>query len=368
MRSMPSIVGAVCLHLLFSLSQAQSWDQDTTAVRLTLDDNGLFDVPMSRVVTRVGDRVQAIRFDSLPLQSLGFELFHLDSLKSFSAQACGLASLPPTISQWSSLTELNLNNNSFKSLPSEIGDLGQLTQLKLRGNALTFWPTGFLRLKNLLYLDMGHNLITSLPADIDSLVNLTYLFADQDSLTGLPENIAFLPFLKVLNVSGNAIVSMPYTIAAMDSLETLDMSINSLTTLPDEYVLLTGLKELDLHGNKLCSLSPSLSAWAESKQSGWLAMQLCSDSATNLPVRPRDLSVTSWSFENSGLWVSEKDIGIPLSASVFNTQGMQIEALSMRREARKGELGWLMASSKASRNLSYVQIKTRSGFRYLRWK
>jgi Leucine-rich repeat (LRR) protein len=113
------VFGCLSFQIFALTASGYTWEQDTLAVRLTLNDNGLFATPVSQVATRINDRVQALRFDSLPLNALSFELFTLDSLKSLSMIHCGLKSIPPNIAQLNQLTSLNLSDNLLTSIPLE---------------------------------------------------------------------------------------------------------------------------------------------------------------------------------------------------------------------------------------------------------
>lgn len=285
MSSVSTLFAAAALALTATWPFAQSWEQDSLAVRLLLDENAHFDTPVSQVTTRVNGRVQGLRLDSLPLVTLNFEIFNLDSLKSLSLTHCALDSLPANVEQWRALTDLDLSGNRLTELPPEIAALYKLTQLKVRSNALRALPVGFPALRNLLYLDIGDNEILDLPQGIDSLENLMYLIADQDSLSALPDRLAYLPFLQFLNVAGNRLTRLPSSLGALEGLESLDLSINRLTDLPIEFTLLTGLKNLDLSNNQLCALGPSLKQWADSKQSDWSASQVCTGDSQGSAIR-----------------------------------------------------------------------------------
>lgn len=316
----PYLIAINLITMLFAAPtvKAQTYAQDTLAVRLTLNQNGHFDVPMAQVTTLVNGRVQNLRFDSLPIFTFSVELFYLDSLKSASMVHCGLTSLPAAIAQWKSLTSIHLRDNSLSSLPEEIGTFTNLTQLNLRGNNLTVLPASVTQLKSLLYLDIGSNLIKQLPNGMDSLYNLVHLIADQDSLTELPDNLARLPFLRTLNVSGNRLGALPFQLAALDSLESLDLSYNEITSLPEAFVLLENLKSLDLAGNQVCAASPSLMAWAEARQPGWYATQLCVDSSQGASLRaPRRFTARQ---SRSGLQ-ARTDFGLPGRSETFDARG-----------------------------------------------
>jgi Leucine-rich repeat (LRR) protein len=367
MRRNRFLIAGIFSHALALGVSAFNWAQDSLAVRLTLNENGLYNVSVGQVATRIQDRVQKLRFDSLPIYVIGYEIFTLDSLKSLSLVKCGLKSLPATMAQWSNLEELDLSGNLLSHLPLEIGSLTHLSIVNLRDNALRTLPDTLCNLKSLIYLDVSENLISALPAQIDRLQNLTYLYANQDSLVTLPESIALLPFLKELNVSGNRISSLPYTMAAMSSLEVLDASINDLTALPDEWVLLTTLKSLDVGSNQLCGLSAPLSQWVESKQPGWLATQFCvSEEQSGLFSEQGKLF--GWArFCPEGIWLDANWATSITSISVINALGQMEYAPKVAPRIWRGQAGWLVEKPKDSKAGGYLQVATPAGQRVFPW-
>lgn len=317
-----AIQASLALSLAFIAPEvkAQTLAQDTLAVRLTLNQNGHFAVPVSKVTSVVNGRVQSLHFDSLTMGTLSMEIFFLDSLKTFSMVHCGIASLPANLSQWKALTSLDLSHNALTTLPDDMGNLASLTQLKVRGNALATLPSSLLKLKNLLYLDIGANALKALPENIDSLRNLVHLLADQDSLTTLPTNLARLPFLRNLHVAGNRLSTLPFELAALDSLETLDLAFNEINALPATYALLTSVKTLDLTGNQICNAAADVKTWADARQPGWATTQLCADSTQSASLfRVQRGSRQAWQV--SGLLASQK---MGEKGSMYLPNGRQI--------------------------------------------
>ncbi|MEH2138221.1 COR domain-containing protein [Nostoc sp.] len=100
-----------------------------------------------------------------------------------------LSSLPPEISQLSSLTELSLSNNQLSSLPPEISQLSSLTELSLSNNQLSSLPPEISQLSSLTWLFLSNNQFSSLPPEISQLSSLTWLFLDNNPLTSPPPEI-----------------------------------------------------------------------------------------------------------------------------------------------------------------------------------
>jgi hypothetical protein len=232
-------------------ARAQDLVQDTLAVRILLDQNGLTSTPVSRVITVESQRVTALRLSGLQLLSL-----------------------PPQIGALSGLKYLTLTDNLLDSLPDEVWDLSNLVELDLGGNRIAALDPGIAKLGRLLFLGLRDNGLPALPVEVFTLPDLTTLLLAGNELDTLPEAIAEPPFLKYVDLSGNQLRSIPYTMAAMD-LDSLDLSSNALESLPD---LITGMKagtKVRLASNRLCNLGGSLGAWAEGKDPGYKASQIC---------------------------------------------------------------------------------------------
>ncbi|MCC5653179.1 leucine-rich repeat domain-containing protein [Nostoc sp. XA013] len=100
-----------------------------------------------------------------------------------------LSSLPPEISQLSSLTTLSLDNNQLSSLPPEISQLSSLTTLDLNDNQLSSLPPEISQLSSLTTLDLNDNQLSSLPPEFSQLSSLTTLYLNDNPLTSPPPEI-----------------------------------------------------------------------------------------------------------------------------------------------------------------------------------
>lgn len=254
--------GALCFAAL-AIAPARSQDlvQDTLAVRILLDQNGLMQTPVAQVaeVDAKASRISALRLAGLKLTSL-----------------------PPQIGSLTGLKYLVLADNLLDSLPAAIWDLASLVELDIGGNRIGTLDAKVSRLQSLLLLGLRSNGISALPAPLFALPQLETLILAGNILDTLPEAVADLAFLRYLDVSGNLLRTVPYTIAAMDALDSLDLSSNSMTSLPDLIRLLPATARVRLGSNHLCDLSPDLQAWATGKDPEWKASQTCGS-----PVRPR---------------------------------------------------------------------------------
>lgn len=125
--------------------------RDTLAVRTILDSNGLTDISVSSVTSKVDGRI-----------------YELDLANR------GIVVLPSIVSKLR-LRLLRLQDNSLDSLPGSIGAISSLTYLSLLRNNLTELPGTIGNLTHLMHLNLGYNKLTYLPSTIPSLKKLGYL-------------------------------------------------------------------------------------------------------------------------------------------------------------------------------------------------
>lgn len=260
-NALPAACCAALLTLCAAPSRAQDLAQDTLAVRILLDQNGLTAMPASRVIEidPKAARVTALRLADLQLTSL-----------------------PPQIGALTALKYLVLSGNLLDSLPSAVWGLASLVQLDLGGNRLGALDARVSGLKNLLLLGLRENGLASLPPALFDLPQLETLLLARNALDTLPEAVAELAFLRYLDLSGNQLRTVPFTVAAMDALDSLDLSSNLMTGLPDAIRGLPAAARVRLGSNRLCALGPELEAWADAEDPAWKATQACGNA-----VRPR---------------------------------------------------------------------------------
>jgi len=242
-------------------ARAQDLKQDTLAVRILLDQNGLTTIPVSQVaqIDPAAERVTALRLSGRNLSALPSQIGSMDALKY-----------------------LVLSDNLLDSLPAEIWDLASLVELDLGGNHIPSLDARVSRLQSLLFLGLRGNGLASLPDSLFALPQLETLLLTGNLLDTLPEAVANLPFLKYLDVSGNVLRALPFTLAAMQTLDTLDVSDNVIESLPETITQLSASTKVLLDSNRLCDLDASLTAWANAKEPAWKSSQSC-----GIAVRPR---------------------------------------------------------------------------------
>lgn len=199
-----------------------------------------------------------------------------------------VGTIPPTIAQLTSLTDLDISSNSiggtlpsgiFQSLtnlvslnifsnrfsqtfPSTIGYLKALTYLsvalnKFNGNI----PSTISSLKALTFLSFGiNNFLGTIPPSIQSLTGLTYLGFNGNKLTGtLTSGVGALTKLVYFDVFGNSLNgTIPSSIGNLLSLTYLGLFNNNFYgSLPATIGSITNLNYFSILNNKLSGTIPS---------------------------------------------------------------------------------------------------------------
>jgi hypothetical protein len=269
----PIVLAALCVLIPCAAARAQDLRQDTLAVRILLDQNGLTATPVSQVaqIDPAAGRVVALRLGGR-----------------------NLAALPPQIGSLDALKYLVLSDNLLDSLPEALWDLSDLVELDLGGNRIASLDARIGRLRSLLFLGLRGNGLASLPDSLFELPQLETLLLAQNALDTLPEAVADLAFLGYLDLSGNALRTLPYTLAAMETLDTLDISGNLIESLPGTITQLPAATRVRLGDNRLCGLDADLAAWADGKDPLWRGSQVC-----GIAIRPdaraaRGPSLRAW--------------------------------------------------------------------------
>lgn len=170
-----------------------------------------------------------------------------------------ISELPPEIGSLTSLSNLDLSNNSLKTLPPEFVDLHKaLTDLNLRNNTLGELPVFLSQFNRLRVLNVSQNGLTD--ASLSTLVPLTQLrdlqlasnnFSNPD-FTTITWN-----FLETLNLSSNKLTTFP-AIFHLLNLINLDLSHNQIRVIPLEITQLNNLKVLNMQYNQVAGLPNEL--------------------------------------------------------------------------------------------------------------
>ncbi|KAH9604154.1 hypothetical protein KSS87_010494 [Heliosperma pusillum] len=165
----------------------------------------------------------------------------------------------PTLTNFTSLENIILNDNSFTGMvPHEFQQFQNLTSLSLSNNSLqgdiNFISTlvNCTKLRSLLLV--GNDFSGILPNSIANLSTLVYFLVGDSLISGtIPPGITNLINLQAMTIVNSKLTaSIPHDLGKLYKLETLDLHSNRLTgKIPDSLGNLSRLSRLDLGDNKL---------------------------------------------------------------------------------------------------------------------
>jgi Leucine Rich repeats (2 copies)/Leucine Rich Repeat len=107
-----------------------------------------------------------LSLNNLGLSSLPESLGNLKSLTNLALISNKLSTLPRSLGNLSSLEKLYLHFNQFSDLPRSLGNLSSLKDLSLNNNNLSSLSERLGDLKSLTYLDLNSNKLSTLPASL----------------------------------------------------------------------------------------------------------------------------------------------------------------------------------------------------------
>ncbi|MEH0845645.1 Imm1 family immunity protein [Micromonospora sp. CPCC 205711] len=162
-----------------------------------------------------------------------------------------LGTLPESLGDLTTLTELLLVGNELTVLPEWLGNLTALTRLGLGGNQLTALPESLGNLTALTWLGLSGNQLQALPESLCDLAALIWLDLSNNQLSALPQWVGNLTALTELDLTGNRLTALPESLGDLTALTRLFLTENQLTVLPESLGDLTALTRLDLAGNQL---------------------------------------------------------------------------------------------------------------------
>ncbi|KAF8040830.1 hypothetical protein BT93_B2912 [Corymbia citriodora subsp. variegata] len=171
-------------------------------------------------------------------------------------------SIPSTVGLVQTLEALRLDRNSFSgNVPSTLSDLRQLSELNLAYNGLNGTLPNLTGMSSLSYIDLSNNSFaaSAAPDWFSTLSSLTTLIIQFGLLQGtVPPKLFGLPQLEKVDMSYNAFNGTLYMGTSVSPKLVLvnltDNHIESLTTSPYRKTLIIGLM-----GNLACTNTPVLS-------------------------------------------------------------------------------------------------------------
>jgi Leucine-rich repeat (LRR) protein len=173
--------------------------------------------------------------------------------------------LPPEISLFSNLVNLDLSHNKITYVSKELTKLQRLNWLNLEDNKLlgTF-PSWIGDLTSLSVLNLKrNNLSGTIPTTFQNMHELHTLNLEYNSLSGDIQQLKGLNQIQAMLLGGNNITGPFYedVFVTWENIQALDMSENQLTgALPEKLFALSSLAVLDLSGNKFQGNLPDLVA------------------------------------------------------------------------------------------------------------
>lgn len=149
------------------------------------------------------------------------------------------------------IDSLVLDFNNIPVLPPTISNFTSLTELSLVANKLTYLPNTLFTLSSLVTLNLSANQLTNIPPQIGTLMHLETLLLQNNHLADLPFTIAQLLKLKDLDCSQNSKICIPLLPASLTS---LDLATNQMTSFPKFLCRSTNLTQLNLSENHISAL------------------------------------------------------------------------------------------------------------------
>eukprot|EP00611_Tribonema_gayanum_P001964 TRINITY_DN11458_c0_g1_i1.p1 TRINITY_DN11458_c0_g1~~TRINITY_DN11458_c0_g1_i1.p1 ORF type:complete len:652 (-),score=138.77 TRINITY_DN11458_c0_g1_i1:146-2101(-) len=215
-----------------------------------------FDAP-PLAVTRPPEHISGPALTSLSVSNcygiarIPDSISELTTLTSLSFVRCGIISLPETIGELTALTALSVKScGQLRALPDSISGLTRLTALSLHEcRELRHLPDGIGDLTALTTLHLSRCFaLGAIPETIGGLCALTTLNLQKCySLTCLPDSLGSLAALAALKLSSCEFRHLPDSIGDLSTLTALDLSLCSqLEALPDIIGQLAALTELDI--------------------------------------------------------------------------------------------------------------------------
>ncbi len=115
-----------------------------------------------------------------------------------------LETLPDELAKFKHLKKLNLSKNKLAEVPDFISKFDSLQELDLHRNKLINFPTQVCSMKNIQRLILSSNEFSSIPECVQYLKKLNYLDLSDSPVTTFPEAFTVMPQLKTLSLHGLA--------------------------------------------------------------------------------------------------------------------------------------------------------------------
>lgn len=241
------------LTLLYALPVFSSYVEDSVAVRIILDKNGLSSIGVSDVSDSADGRIIALYLSSLSLKSIPDCIGTLTELRMLKMEKNSIQQFPKTIVSCKKLRELNCSFNRLSSFLSSKDTLPEIFSANFDNNNFVSIPDALLRSVTLQQLSMKNNKIYEL-SNISACTTLTYLHVDNNNIRSLPAAFGSLSNLEVFTVSRNQLYSIPASISQCHNLRKLDCTANRIKTLPEELFACRKMTDLYISSNQILKI------------------------------------------------------------------------------------------------------------------
>lgn len=142
--------------------------------RVYLSSKGLKDLSGQADAFKLGDRIDYVNLDRNQLETFPEELASLTGLKWLRLNENRLSALPD-LSALKNLRRIYLRGNRFESVPETLKDLPSLTDVDLSSNPIKEIPAWLAQKKGLESLSFSRTLVEKLPDDLSAWISLKQL-------------------------------------------------------------------------------------------------------------------------------------------------------------------------------------------------
>eukprot|EP00794_Sanderia_malayensis_P011089 gene11089-12257_t len=143
-----------------------------------------------------------------------------------------LSVVPNTISQFTSLEELDVSRNRISWISGELAHLSKLKIFVARSNQLRNLPKELESMQSLEILNLSGNLFGGIPREVFSLRSLKELYMGGNSISSIPDSIQQIKSLFVLYLGGNRLKRVPESLGSLANLQALILCDNQLEQIP----------------------------------------------------------------------------------------------------------------------------------------
>ncbi|MBO1256456.1 leucine-rich repeat domain-containing protein [Alteromonas sp. 5E99-2] len=185
----------------------------------SLNISGNRDLDISNAITAACQlpNLHVLILNDLDLTSLPKTIENCRSLTQLSLVRNPNLDFEKTFNQLSSLTLefIDLSHNGLDDLPDSLGGLKTLQDLRLSHNHIAQGDAYkvIAKLPRLFSLWLDNNQLTQVPDEIGLIKTVAYLYLDNNYLTKLPKSVKFMHWLSAIWLGHNCFTQVPITLA-----------------------------------------------------------------------------------------------------------------------------------------------------------